>query len=109
MQPRRLCPTCQAEFTLGEQFCAYDAAPLVDAPEPDGGAAGNQDDSSAGKKARELATRWATDPLLGTTIADRYLLREVLGEGGMGMVYRADHTTLDRSFAVKVLRRELTL
>jgi serine/threonine-protein kinase len=33
-----------------------------------------------------------------------YELREVLGEGGMGMVYLAHDPTLDRPAAVKVIR-----
>lgn len=108
MPSRRLCPSCHAEFTSGEQFCAFDAAPLVECTERDGQADG-QADAAASPQASESAIRRAQDPLLGTIISDRYRLREVLGEGGMGVVYRAEHTVLERSFALKLLRRELTL
>jgi eukaryotic-like serine/threonine-protein kinase len=41
--------------------------------------------------------------LLGKTIGGKYRVRSVLGEGGMGTVFEAEHTALGRSVAVKVL------
>ena len=40
-------------------------------------------------------------------ISHRYELVDRVGQGGMGAVYRVRHTSLDRMFAMKVLRREL--
>ncbi|MCJ1701415.1 serine/threonine protein kinase [Rathayibacter festucae] len=45
-----------------------------------------------------------SDPLLGTTLADRYLLLERIGEGGSATVFRARDLRMARSVAVKVYR-----
>jgi serine/threonine-protein kinase len=37
-------------------------------------------------------------------VVDRYKILERLGQGGMGAVYRVEHTTLGREHALKVLR-----
>ncbi|HEY9868296.1 MAG TPA: serine/threonine-protein kinase, partial [Candidatus Obscuribacterales bacterium] len=43
------------------------------------------------------------DPLIGTMIADRYQILDVLGQGGWGVVYHAVHTLMDREVAIKLL------
>lgn len=45
--------------------------------------------------------------LIGTVIADRYLVSELLGEGGMGKVYLARHVRLPQQAAIKVLHHDM--
>src|SRR5260370_22128277 len=40
----------------------------------------------------------------GTEIAGRYRILSLIGEGGMGAVYRAQHLSLRKVFALKVLQ-----
>lgn len=47
-----------------------------------------------------------TDPLIGSVLGDRYRVISRIGLGGMGVVYRAQHITLKRDLAVKVLLPE---
>jgi eukaryotic-like serine/threonine-protein kinase len=47
--------------------------------------------------------------LVGTLLAERYRVEQLLGEGGMGQVYRAQHVHMKKTVAIKVLHRELTM
>jgi serine/threonine-protein kinase len=49
------------------------------------------------------------DELIGQTLNGTYVVEGVIGEGGMGRVYRASHTRIsNKRFAIKVLRTEFT-
>ncbi len=45
--------------------------------------------------------------LSGTILSERYRVLHLIGDGGMGRVYAAEHITLRRRMAIKVLREEL--
>ena len=55
-------------------------------------------------KVRDLGA----DPLLGKVLGERFLIQEKLGAGTSGTIYRAEHVTLRRRVAVKVLHHELS-
>ncbi|MCU1279314.1 MAG: serine/threonine protein kinase, partial [bacterium] len=46
------------------------------------------------------------DPYLGSTIAERYRVISKLGEGGMGVVYLAEHVFIEKRVALKVLSED---
>jgi len=54
-------------------------------------------------KPAEWPPRVPKRDLLGKTVGGKYVVRSVLGEGGMGTVFEAEHLTIGRSVAVKVL------
>ncbi len=52
-------------------------------------------------------SRSSKDSYLGKVIAGRYRLESRLGEGGMGVVYRARHVLIERVVALKLIRPDL--
>jgi serine/threonine-protein kinase len=44
------------------------------------------------------------DPLIGAVLGDRYQVESFLSSGGMGVVYKARHTVLDKPLAIKLMR-----
>jgi hypothetical protein len=45
----------------------------------------------------------ASDPLFGVTFCGRYRVLDLVGRGGMGVVYRVEHTEIRKLLAMKVL------
>src|SRR5580704_695992 len=55
-------------------------------------------------KVREVTS----DPLLGKLLGERFQVQELIGQGASGTIYRAEHVTLRRKVAIKVLHAELS-
>jgi serine/threonine-protein kinase len=83
------CPSCGARYPADALFCSLDGAPLTTSP----GA---------------IAAAAATDPYVGREILGHIEIRQLVGIGAMGRVYRAFQKGIDRDVAVKILHRELS-
>lgn len=47
------------------------------------------------------------DPLVGRVVADRYRIMQLIGRGGMGVVYKCEHTRMGKVMAIKLLHGEI--
>ena len=74
----KVCPDCGEQFDESANICPYDGADL------------EMKDGDSG--------------LLGRTVDGRFRLDDLLGEGGMGKVYRATQLSVEREVAVKMIR-----
>lgn len=80
----KICPKCRSEFPNEARFCPDDGQRLLIDPAP------VKDE----------------DPYIGAVFDDRYEIISRLGQGGMGIVYRARHTIIGKNVAIKLLRME---
>lgn len=85
----KACPSCGTRYPADALFCSLDGAPLTTSP----GA---------------IAAAAATDPYVGREILGHIEIRQLVGIGSMGRVYRAFQRGIDRDVAVKILHRELS-
>jgi serine/threonine protein kinase len=59
-------------------------------------------------KDRPDPSKHGSDGIIGSYIDGKYLVRKLIGEGGMGLVYEAEHVEIARRVAVKVLHAMYT-
>jgi tRNA A-37 threonylcarbamoyl transferase component Bud32 len=86
----KACPSCRARYPADALFCSIDGAPLT-------------------TFARAFAIEPAGDPYVGREVLGHIEIRQLVGLGATGRVYRAFQRGIDRDVAVKILHRELSM
>ncbi|HEY7544250.1 MAG TPA: bifunctional serine/threonine-protein kinase/formylglycine-generating enzyme family protein [Blastocatellia bacterium] len=76
----KTCPQCHKNYDDMFQICPDDDTALVN-----------------------FTGQFDTDPLIGKMFAGRFQIMEKIGQGGMGAIYKAVHTRMDRTCAIKLL------
>ena len=71
----KTCPQCKMRYPNEATYCFVEGSDLLTLP----------------------------DPRVGTALAGRYLIEEVIGEGGMASVYRARHKLTEKQVAIKIM------
>ena len=95
------CPKCGADLrgapSLTEPvFRTPKSEPAPAEPSPPA-----REPATPPRDARTYTSVWSAQ---GQIIAERYRLIELLGEGGMGAVFKAEHVRMGKALAVKLLR-----
>jgi len=82
------CPKCEKTIDEGANFCSW-----------------------CGEDLRGLTpnSKTLSGPWSGVLIDGRYRLKEKLGEGGMGTVYKVEHVRMGKVLALKLLRPDVAL
>jgi len=117
--PMKRCVQCAEPLPMKARFCMNCGTPQPSV-EDEGAEAGDTTQGATGAAAAAVANTVTVDPPgspagalppryipRGAVLADNYVIEAVVGEGGMGVVYRAHDNARNRDVALKVLHANL--
>src|SRR6185295_14266130 len=109
-----VCPRCRTSFDDPNRFCVACGADMTHAspleaaqrssspPDSEVAAAEANGAERIDRRLSDSNQAW-----LGKVVDGRYRVLEVIGRGGMGVVYRVEHLRMGKIAAMKVLHRDL--
>lgn len=95
----KICRKCGAKYPDNEEICSIDGQKLHTLPDF---LANRPSPSTSTSSSRKTA-----DPFIGKHI-EKYKIIGKIGEGGMGIVYKAEHIHIGKKVALKILREDYT-
>jgi serine/threonine-protein kinase len=97
IQPTRFCPSCGVDVARASL-----AGPLVGPP-----AESPPGDAPSASRSIDRRLTDSNQAWLGKIVDGRYRVLDVIGRGGVGVVYRVEHMRMGKVAAMKVLHRDL--
>jgi eukaryotic-like serine/threonine-protein kinase len=103
----KVCPDCRYQFGDEHEFCPTHGKRLTQhtlqvKAAPAGPGATTIFFNPNAAQPEENYERY-----IGSVLDGRYVLEQKMGEGGMGVVFKARHTVIEKTVAVKILKREV--
>ncbi|MEJ7600475.1 MAG: serine/threonine-protein kinase [Kofleriaceae bacterium] len=102
---RFVCPRCRNAFDQHTNYCRECGADMTRASALEAARDPAQSAETLGTADRRLSD--SNQAWLGKIVDGRYRVLEVIGRGGMGVVYRVEHLRMGKIAAMKVLHRDL--
>lgn len=105
------CRACGADLIEGAKFCTQCGEPVVNIPTTSAAASNVSSIETIPPKRDDLddpKPKRSTGPGLqvGDVVADKYVIESVIGQGGMGTVFKAREKLTDKPVALKIIRSE---
>src|SRR5687767_3902158 len=104
---RFVCPRCRSSFEEPSHFCRQCGADMTRASALDMAAIRDPMPESGNSEPIDRRLTDSNQAWLGKIVDGRYRVLEVIGRGGMGVVYRVEHLRMGKIAAMKVLHRDL--